>query len=235
MDLRTIGFIALTIIITVAAACSFATALEVASANKGGRRHLELRYSGRTVIAIVLAVSMILLSWMSNIKVLGMIVAIVLAVGLVAANVFLRRNGIKASFALALVWIGNLIASLRYAKVMSNNPWDVAYIIVQVVCLVLILAASAIASINTILRAFKKENEDADELEEDVRRVTADDTDEEEGTINDDDGSEEEDEDEESSDRDVWDSIIKVLAIALIIVTAFVLEAKFDFLPPYNF
>jgi len=174
--LKTIIFVCIAIALSIMAATQFAGALEKASATRANRddrrrRVLDLGIKGRAVMAGIFAVVMLLLAWMSNIMLLSTIVCLILSVLLVLANVYLKGNYIDALPALFFIWVGNVISSLKNAGLMVGNKWGTVYIILQVVCLVLMALLTALGNYSSYRRMVKKEDIDAERLEEDVDKA----------------------------------------------------------------
>ena len=172
----------------------------------------------------------------SKIIVLSTILALVISVLLVAANFHLSQIGFSIFPALFCVWAGNLFSSLYHSSIGPKNVWGVVYVILQVICLALFFIGTAYGAAIISAREKRKRQKEAEKLEEDVARSAP------EANLDDEssEGTSEEDEDDPFEDEfqnEVRNKIIEwgiiIFIIAVAIVLAMFLEAKFDFLPPY--
>lgn len=242
--LKTIIFLLIAIALSVFAAMQFAAQLEAVSARKARRdvdnpkRSLELGKSGRAVFAGIFFLVMFVLSLLSKFSLISTILALGISVAMVLANTYFKSLGINALTTFFLLWVGNLISSIKEAGfTTSTTGWGKVYVVLQVIALILILVGTIAGNVMAFVRKTKRENVEAEELEEAVDESDTDETDEEP-----DDDDDEDDEDESPFEEDpfhevFWNKAIKVGFVALIVVAAFVigywLEVKFDFFPPY--
>lgn len=254
--LKNIVFIIIMAAFAVLAALQFASQLEIVSAtharrNNGTRRSLELGRVGRIVIALVFFALMFVLGLLSRFTLLSQILAIIVGLGLVAANVYLKGNGIHVFPALFFLWGGLMIASQKDANLMIGDAWGTIYNIIMTVLFILLCLVTIIGNINAKRRELRKERRDADELEEQVEEALSDDDDDsdEDDSETDDDESETDATNEDDTDDDPWHgedpfnekllmNIIKVAGIVILLLGAvalgYWLETSFDFFPPYN-
>ncbi len=240
---KTIIFIIIAIVLSAFAAIQFAAQLEAVSATKARAdenkptRQLDLGKGGRAVFAGIFFAVMIVLGLLSKISLVSTILALVLSVGMVIANTFFKSIGIGALPTFFVLWIGNLISSIKDAGyTTSTTGWGKIYVVLQVIALILLLVGTVAGNVKTYIDKIKGENEQADELE----KATG-----ESNTVNEDEDEEDDEEnDEDGFEKDpfhdeFWNKAIKVVGIVIVIVLAlvlgFYLEAKFDFFPPYNF
>jgi hypothetical protein len=251
--IKTIIIIVTAVVLSIIAAFSFAGALEKASSTRAGRnpdrkrRSLELGLQGRAILFAIFAIVMLLLAWMSHVPLLSTIVCLILAIGLVLGNLYVKKNGINSLKGFLCLWIGNLIGSLAYANFRSDDGrWNKVYIILQVICLVLLLVGSLIGNIISYFLVYKDEEDDADVVTEDVDNSSEEES-EDEASENNEDETDDEDEDDEPT---VWDKlkdklkkinwllvldIVTLIAIiAFFVFIGYYFEAKYDLFWPFN-
>ena len=243
-------FILIEIALSYIMAAQFCGKLEVASATRANKedgtktRSLELGYTGRAILMVVIFVEFALIALLSKWLVVGTLVAMIISVGIVWANIYLRGVGIEALIPMFLLWIGNVVASLyQQSKVGTESGWASFYIIFEIIMLVLLLAGTAIVKFNQYRRMHMDEEDEADEIDEDVDHMTDEPEDEESEDESTDEG---EDDDEDADDywereerkeqiiRTALNGLIIVLIIAAVVAIGYWLEVKFDFLPPYR-
>ena len=239
--LKTIIFLFIAIALSIFAAMQFAAQLEAVSARNARRDEdnpgdqLELGKRGRAIFAGIFLVVMIVLGLLSKFSLISTILALAISVCMVLATTFFKSLGINALTTFFLLWVGNLISSIKEAGfTTSTTGWGKVYIWLQVIALILILVGTVAGNVSRFYRKMKKENESADELE---RAVDENDT-EDEGDEGDDESDDEDGfGDEDPFNEEFWNKAIKIGGIVLIIVAAFVigywLEVQFDFFPPY--
>lgn len=241
-------FIAIELLLSYFAAAKFCGELEVASASRATRedgtrgRSLELGYKGRAIVTVALLVGLLFIALLSKWLVVSTILAMIVSVGLVWANVYLRGININSLTSFFCLWIGTVIAGLyQQSKVGAENGWATFYIIFEVVMLALLVLGTVIVKFNRYRMEMREEDEEAEEIEEDVDHVITEPDDEEsEGEAS--------DEDDDEDDDDYWErdarkeeiigfilhGVIVVLIIGVMVALGFWLEAKFDFFPPYK-
>lgn len=250
--LKTIIFVVIAIALSAFAAMQFAAQLESASATRARRdednvgRSLELGTFGRAVIALIFAVVMILLGLASKLPILSTIIALLLSGGLVLANTYLKRGGINALPSFFLLWVGILISSIKDAGFTSSNItlWGKIYIVLQIVALVLLVVGTILGNILAYTRRKLDEDDKADELEAEVAEAEAEvvketpEASEDAETVDEDDDEDNPYYEEDPFHEKFWSKAIWVGGIVIVIILAIVigymLEANFDFFPPYN-
>lgn len=233
--LKTIVTILLSIVFSVLAARGFASQLEVVSATRAkdkGKRSLELGITGRAIISAIFSVVFIVLMISSNIRILAVILGILLSVGMVILNVYLRKHEIKLLPSFFLLWVATVISTSTYAHFTSKDTLGTVYIVLQIICLVLILLGAAVPNLLCYYDEYKREEQDP------VKKNKADDSEADEEDEEENTDGEDWPEDELRRER-LYENAIKISLlvgfIAIAVILAVILEVKFDFLPPYRF
>lgn len=209
-------------VFSILASMQFVKALESASATRArrkdavSRRSLELGWPGVATIAIFFAAIMLILAWMSNISLLSRIVALILSVGLVLGNTYLKGNGIHCCPAMLLLWAGNVSSSLRHVQ----GGWEKWYIYLQVIAAILILAGTFIGNLHRAGIRFRLENEDEEKVEEDVEASSDEESEDEES---DDDNGEAAGDDDDDEDNDKYWYLAEKVLIGLIVIVVLVI------------
>ena len=220
--LKTVITIVVSIVLSWLAVKGYASQLTAVSATRK-KGPIEFSTVERAMMTAVSSVVFILLMISSNIRILAVILGVALSVIMVLANTYLRSNGIKLLPSFFLLWVATVISTSTYAHFTSKDTLGTVYIVLQIICLVLLLVGAAVSNTKKFYEEQKEENEEADKTKVALRLARGERADED----NDIDGVEM-----------ILNKIIKVLPIVImILVTVLVLlflEAKFDFLPPYN-
>lgn len=244
--LKTIVFVLIAIALSAFAAMQFLAQLEKVSASRAGReedvsrRSLEFGLIDKVILTAIFAAVMIVLSLLSKFWLISTIIALVISVFMVLVNTYLKTNGFNVLPTLFLLWVGNLIASIKDAGfTTSSTGWGRIYVVLQVIALVLLLIGTVAGNVLKFYRTMKDENESEEELEAEI----------EVSKVNDDTKETEEDGDKEGDDEDAddWKDLFKrilsskafsVVAFILIIVLALALgywlDLKTDFFWPYR-
>lgn len=237
-------FLAIELLLSYYVATKFCSLLESASATRAKHedgtsgRSLELGLYGRLAATGALFIGFMIIALLSKWLVVSTILAMLVSLGLVWANIYLRGVGIGALVPAFCIWIGNIVASLyQQSTVGAENGWAKFYIIFQVVMLALLLIGTAIVKVNQYRMTLRDEDEEDDSTEEAITHYAGDDDD------TDDDADDDADEDDDYWEREerkeqiirfALNTFIVILVIGLFVALGFWLETKFDFFPPYN-
>lgn len=135
-------FITIISALSVFSGFDFASALEEASANnvsrKGHGRILDLGWSGRIIFSVLFVAVMIVLSQLSkNLELLNIAARCVL-IFLIVLNIALRANGVRAFKVFVVLWLGNLISSLKNTGFTVDDKNAQLFIVIQLVAFVLL-------------------------------------------------------------------------------------------------
>lgn len=237
--LKTIIFLFIAVALSAFAALQFAAQLETVSATRAKRdpdhprKQFEVGKLGRVAITVVFAVVMILLGLLSRFYIVSTIIALALAVVMVLANTYLRQYRFRLMTCFFILWMGNLISSIKEAHITtSTTGWGKIYVVLQVIALILLVVGTVVGNIRAFTgKVRSKDEKDAEKAEDESDTET----------------DEADDEDDESDDEfekdpfneELLNKVIKIGGIVLIIVLCFVigywLETSFDFFPPYRF
>jgi Flp pilus assembly protein TadB len=236
-------FVAIELLLSYYVATKFCGLLESASASRAKHedgtsgRSLELGLYGRLAGTIALFVGLVIIALLSKWLVISTIIAMLVSLGLVWSNIYLRGIGIGALIPCFCVWIGNIVASLyQQSTVGAENGWAKFYIIFQIIMLALLLIGTAIVKFNQYRMTLRDEDEEAEETEELIDHYAAADDDDEDDTEADEDDDDWIDREERKEEiiRFILNAFIVILVVGLFVALGFWLETKFDFFPPYN-
>ena len=167
-------FVIISTILSVYAGFDFSNALEKASSNrvadKDGGRILDLGTGGRIIFSIIFVGVMILLGYFSSSIVLVTVVSRTILVISVLLNIFLRINGVRAFKTFGVLWLGNLIASLKDTDFTPADKAGQMYVIVHLVALLLLILGTWLGNLVRYYRLHK------DELDEKSNKSESDDS-----------------------------------------------------------
>lgn len=167
-------FTVMSTILAVYAGFDFSNALEKASsdrvADKDGGRILDLGTGGRIIFSIIFVGVMILLGYFSSSIVLVTVVSRTILVISVLLNIFLRINGVRAFKTFGVLWLGNLIASLKNTDFTPADKAGQMYVIVHLVALLLLILGTWLGNLVRYYRLHK------DELDEKSNKSESDDS-----------------------------------------------------------
>lgn len=167
-------FVIISTMLSVYAGFDFSNALEKASssrvADKDGGRILELGTGGRVFFSVIFVGVMMLLGYLSGaINTVTMASRVVLVL-LVLSNIYLRINSIRAFRAFSVLWLGNLIASLKDTGFTPTDKAGQMYVIVHLVALLLLILGTWLGNLVRYYRLHK------DELDEKSNKSESDDS-----------------------------------------------------------
>jgi membrane protein len=184
-------FITIISALSVFSGFDFASALEEASANnvsrKGHGRILDLGLSGRIIFSVLFVAVMIVLSQLSkNLELLNISARCVL-IFLVVLNIALRANGVRAFKVFVVLWLGNLISSLKNTGFTVDDKNAQLFIVIQLVAFLLLCLGTVLGNLIHFYRnveaetelepepesGSKKEDEDAESDSEDGSKFLA--------------------------------------------------------------
>ena len=167
-------FTVMSTILAVYAGFDFSNALEKASsdrvADKDGGRILDLGTGGRIIFSIIFVGVMILLGYFSSSIVLVTVVSRTILVISVLLNIFLRINDIRALKTFSVLWLGNLIASLKDTNFTPADRAGQMYVIMHLVALLLLILGTWLGNLVRYYRLHK------DELDEKSNKSESDDS-----------------------------------------------------------
>ena len=184
-------FITIISALSVFSGFDFASALEEASANnvsrKGHGRILDLGWTGRIIFSVLFVAVMIVLSQLSkNLELLNISARCVL-IFLVVLNIALRANGVRAFKVFVVLWLGNLISSLKNTGFTVDDKNAQLFIVIQLVEFLLLCLGTVLGNLIHFYRnveaetelepepesGSKKEDEDAESDSEDGSKFLA--------------------------------------------------------------
>lgn len=162
-------FITIISALSVFSGFDFASALEEASANnvqrRGHGRILDLGWTGRVIFSVLFVAVMIVLSQLSkNLELLNIAARCVL-IFLVVLNIALRANGVRAFKVFVVLWLGNLISSLKNTGFTIDNKNAQLFILIQLVAFVLLFLGTALGNLIYFYRNIEAEPESKKEDE----------------------------------------------------------------------
>lgn len=156
-------FITIISALSVFSGFDFASALEEASANnvsrKGHGRILDLGLSGRIIFSVLFVAVMIVLSQLSkNLELLNISARCVL-IFLVVLNIALRANGVRAFKVFVVLWLGNLISSLKNTGFTVDNKNAQLFIVIQLVAFLLLCLGAVLGNLIYFYRNIEDKTE----------------------------------------------------------------------------
>lgn len=184
-NLTFIFFIIIISSLAVSSGFDFASALEEASANnvqrRGHGRILDLGLSGRIIFSVLFVAVMITLSLLSKSLDLLSITTRCTLIFLVILNIILRVNGVRAFKVFVVLWLGNLISSLKDTGFTIDNKNAQLFVLIQLVAFLLLCLGAVLGNLIYFYRNIeveiehepepesgsKKEDEDAESDSED--------------------------------------------------------------------
>jgi membrane protein len=160
-------FITIISALSVFSGFDFASALEEASANnvsrKGHGRILDLGWSGRIIFSVLFVAVMIVLSQLSkNLELLNIAARCVL-IFLIVLNIALRANGVRAFKVFVVLWLGNLISSLKNTGFTVDDKNAQLFIVIQLVAFVLLCLGAMLGNLIHFYRNIEVELESGSE------------------------------------------------------------------------
>lgn len=154
-------FVIISTILSVYAGFDFSNALEKASSNrvadKDGGRTLELETGGRIFFSVIFVGVMMLLGYLSSSINTVTIASRMVLVLLVLSNIYLRINGIRAFKTFGVLWLGNLIASLKDTGFTPTDKVGQMYVIIHLVALLLLVLGTWLGNLIRYYRLHKDE------------------------------------------------------------------------------
>lgn len=162
-NLTFIFFIIIISSLSVFSGFEFASALEEASANnvqkRGHGRILDLGWSGRVIFSVLFVAVMIVLSQLSkNLELLNISVRCIL-IFLVILNIVLRANGVRAFKVFVVLWLGNLISSIKNTGFTVDDKNAQLFIIIQLVAFVLLCLGAMLGNLIYFYRNIEDKTE----------------------------------------------------------------------------
>lgn len=156
-------FITIISALSVFSGFDFASALEEASANnvqrRGHGRILDLGWSGRIIFSVLFVAVMIVLSQLSkNLELLNIAARCVL-IFLIVLNIALRVNGVRAFKVFVVLWLGNLISSLKNTGFTVDDKNAQLFIVIQLVAFVLLCLGAVLGNLIYFYRNIEVEIE----------------------------------------------------------------------------
>lgn len=178
VDFAFLFFMIIISVLSVYSGFEFANALEETSANnvsrKGHGRILDLGVTGRIIFSVLFVAVMIVLSQLSkNLELLNIAARCVL-IFLIVLNIALRANGVRAFKVFVVLWLGNLISSLKNTGFTVDDKNAQLFIVIQLVAFLLLCLGAALGNLIYFYRNIedkiepepesesKKESEDED-------------------------------------------------------------------------
>lgn len=160
-------FITIISALSVFSGFDFASALEEASANnvqrRGHGRILDLGWTGRVVFSVLFVAVMIVLSQLSkNLELLNIAARCVL-IFLVVLNIALRANGVRAFKVFVVLWLGNLISSLKNTGFTVDNKNAQLFIVIQLVAFLLLCLGAVLGNLIYFYRNIEDKTESESE------------------------------------------------------------------------
>lgn len=162
-------FITIISALSVFSGFDFASALEEASANnvskRGHGRILDLGWTGRVIFSVLFVAVMIVLSQLSkNLELLNIAARCVL-IFLVVLNIALRANGVRAFKVFVVLWLGNLISSLKNTGFTVDDKNAQLFIVIQLVAFLLLCLGAVLGNLIYFYRNIEVEIEHEPEPE----------------------------------------------------------------------
>lgn len=156
-------FITIISALSVFSGFDFASALEEASANniqrRGHGRILDLGWTGRVIFSVLFVAVMIVLSQLSkNLELLNIAARCVL-IFLVVLNIALRANGVRAFKVFVVLWLGNLISSLKNTGFTIDNKNAQLFIVIQLVAFLLLCLGAVLGNLIYFYRNIEDKTE----------------------------------------------------------------------------
>ena len=156
-------FITIISALSVFSGFDFASALEEASANnvqrRGHGRILDLGWTGRVIFSVLFVAVMIVLSQLSkNLELLNIAARCVL-IFLVVLNIALRANGVRAFKVFVVLWLGNLISSLKNTGFTIDNKNAQLFIVIQLVAFLLLCVGAVLGNLIYFYRNIEDKTE----------------------------------------------------------------------------
>ena len=156
-------FITIISALSVFSGFDFASALEEASANnvqrRGHGRILDLGWTGRIIFSVLFVAVMIVLSQLSkNLELLNIAARCVL-IFLVVLNIALRANGVRAFKVFVVLWLGNLISSLKNTGFTIDNKNAQLFIVIQLVAFLLLCLGAVLGNLIYFYRNIEDKTE----------------------------------------------------------------------------
>lgn len=151
INLSFLFFVVIISSLSVFSGFDFASALEEASANnvqrRGHGRILDLGWTGRVIFSVLFVAVMIVLSQLSkNLELLNIAARCVL-IFLVVLNIALRANGVRAFKVFVVLWLGNLISSLKNTGFTVDNKNAQLFIVIQLVAFLLLCLGAVLGNL----------------------------------------------------------------------------------------
>lgn len=163
INLSFLFFVVIISSLSVFSGFDFASALEEASANnvqrRGHGRILDLGWTGRVIFSVLFVAVMIVLSQLSkNLELLNIAARCVL-IFLVVLNIALRANGVRAFKVFVVLWLGNLISSLKNTGFTVDNKNAQLFIVIQLVAFLLLCLGAVLGNLIYFYRNIEDKTE----------------------------------------------------------------------------
>ncbi len=163
INLSFLFFVVIISSLSVFSGFDFASALEEASANnvqrRGHGRILDLGWTGRVIFSVLFVAVMIVLSQLSkNLELLNIAARCVL-IFLVVLNIALRANGVRAFKVFVVLWLGNLISSLKNTGFTIDNKNAQLFIVIQLVAFLLLCLGAVLGNLIYFYRNIEDKTE----------------------------------------------------------------------------
>lgn len=163
INLSFLFFVVIISSLSVFSGFDFASALEEASANnvqrRGHGRILDLGWTGRVIFSVLFVAVMIVLSQLSkNLELLNISARCVL-IFLVVLNIALRANGVRAFKVFVVLWLGNLISSLKNTGFTVDNKNAQLFIVIQLVAFLLLCLGAVLGNLIYFYRNIEDKTE----------------------------------------------------------------------------
>lgn len=163
INLSFLFFVVIISSLSVFSGFEFASALEGASANnvqrRGHGRILDLGWTGRVIFSVLFVAVMIVLSQLSkNLELLNIAARCVL-IFLVVLNIALRANGVRAFKVFVVLWLGNLISSLKNTGFTIDNKNAQLFIVIQLVAFLLLCLGAVLGNLIYFYRNIEDKTE----------------------------------------------------------------------------
>ena len=163
INLSFLFFVVIISSLSVFSGFDFASALEEASANnvqrRGHGRILDLGWTGRVIFSVLFVAVMIVLSQLSkNLELLNISVRCIL-IFLVILNIVLRANGVRAFKTFVVLWLGNLVSSLKETNFTIDNKNAQLFVLVQLVAFILICLGAMLGNLIYFYRNIEDKTE----------------------------------------------------------------------------
>lgn len=156
-------FITIISALSVFSGFDFASALEEASANnvqrRGHGRILDLGWTGRIIFSVLFVAVMITLSLLSKSLDLLNIATRCILTFLVILNIVLRINGVRAFKVFVVLWLGNLISSIKNTGFTVDDKNAQLFIVIQLVAFVLLCLGAVLGNLIYFYRNIEVEIE----------------------------------------------------------------------------